>query len=432
MKKQKNSSLIRQISGHIQWPKFFRTVWTDVGLAIVMICTWCIAAEVQCGAFRLFQRRQFDLAQAEGLIRSLRRCTYSFRPADSDALFTVNIGQILSFLAFAVPILLALQLLRWGIEWSKNEQFLREVLRPINEAAMEAQRIAESSINEQQIHDMERAIDNITDSEDSVHIGDEDLRGVETSINKLLRRLKDSYEEQTRFVDDASHELRTPIAVIHGYSSILDRWGKDDPATLEESIKAILEETEHMQTLVDQLLFLARGDGGRQQLNMQPTDPAALLREVIEESRMIDDAHEYVFRDKPSATVLADPAMLKQAVRILTDNASKYTPQGGSITLWTESLANGQVGLNVQDQGVGLTQEEASRMFERFFRGDAVRGSTRGSGLGLSIAQWIIEHHSGHIEVLGYPDIGTRVTICLPAAKSESLPAFSLPKRENL
>lgn len=91
-----------------------------------------------------------------------------------------------------------------------------------------------------------------------------------------------------RFVNDASHELRTPIAVIQGYVNMLDRWGKDDPAVLAESIASLKTESEHMQELVEQLLFLARGDAGRTALHRVDTNLAALVGEVCEESRMID------------------------------------------------------------------------------------------------------------------------------------------------
>ncbi len=102
-----------------------------------------------------------------------------------------------------------------------------------------------------------------------IQMHDKDLAGIENALNDLLERMRASYKQQVQFVSDASHELRTPIAVIQGYVNMLDRWGKDDQAILTESIEAIKNESEHMQKLVEQLLFLARGDSNRQTLDMK-------------------------------------------------------------------------------------------------------------------------------------------------------------------
>ena len=129
---------------------------------------------------------------------------------------------------------------------------------------------------------------------------------------------------------------------------------------------------------------------------------------------MIDHRHQYTLVKKWSGDIQADVAMLKQAIRILIDNAVKYTPEGGRITLRLEQCGNGRIGIGVQDEGIGLEAEEAAHMFERFFRGDAVRGTTQGSGLGLSIAKWIADRHHAVIEVVSFKGVGTRITIQLP------------------
>ena len=419
MKNQRTVSFVQRINGRIQWKRFRHFVLSDLGLGAAVIAAWSLAVESQYGPLHLLQPRWLHFSRGESFFALLRSCSYTFSPKASEAVFSVAVGDVLFFLLIAIPCLWLVQMLRWSTDWSRNASFLRRTLRPLSDMAKEAQRIAAGGINEQQLHSMEQAIDSITDSESSVHIEDAELAGVETALKNLLRRLRESYAQQIRFVDDASHELRTPIAVIQGYSSMLERWGKDDPETLEESVRAIAEESQHMQTLVDQLLFLARGDGGRHQLALAPTDTAELMREIAEECRMIDGEHEYVLREGCSAVVSADRAMLKQAIRILSDNAAKYTSAGGRITFSVEEQGSGFVGLSVSDQGVGLSPEEAEHIFERFYRGSAVRGSTRGSGLGLSIAAWIAEQHRGSIEAVGYSDIGTRVTIRLPAAPAE-------------
>jgi signal transduction histidine kinase len=230
----------------------------------------------------------------------------------------------------------------------------------------------------------------------------------------MLKRLEESKRKQIRFVDDASHELRTPIAVIQGYVNMLDRWGKDDPKVMEESITAIKDETVHMKTLIDQLLFLARGDMERHVIHKMPLDANELLEEVAEESRMIDASHEYLFEtDGTSHPIHADPAMIKQVLRILTDNAAKYTPSGGTVKFRAYEK-NARVCMEVSDTGIGISTDELPRIFDRFYRGQNLRGeSSGGSGLGLSIAKWIVDEHSGEISAISSEGIGTRMTVSL-------------------
>ena len=126
---------------------------------------------------------------------------------------------------------------------------------------------------------------------------------------------------------------------------MLERWGMDDRATLEEAVHAISEESAHMKELVDQLLFLARGDGGRQQFHPEPIQAEELMKEICEESEMIDHRHQYMLVQKWDGYIQADVAMIKQAIRILVDNAAKYTPEGGKITLRLELCEDGRAGL---------------------------------------------------------------------------------------
>ena len=244
--------------------------------------------------------------------------------------------------------------------------------------------------------------------------GDSDLQGIEAAMNNLLLRMRDSQRQQARFVNDASHELRTPIAVIQGYANMLSRWGKDDEKVLDESITAIQNESDHMKHLVDQLLFLARGDSGKTQLSLEMVFPNDLMNEIYEESLMIDENHLYRFRPGDSVRqVQADPALLKQAVRILVDNSAKYTPEEAEILLRTGQTDDGKPYLEVQDSGIGMSPKDVSHMFERFYRSDEAR-SYQGTGLGLSIARWIIDRHNGRFEILSRTELGTRIRIILP------------------
>jgi signal transduction histidine kinase len=244
-----------------------------------------------------------------------------------------------------------------------------------------------------------------------------ELRGLAIAINGMLDRLDEAYSSQARFVSDASHELRTPIAVIQGYANLLDRWGKEDPEALQESIAAIKTEAEGMKELVEQLLFLARSDNDTIAMEVEPIDASALTNEVLQSSQVIDKAHTFTADIEPGCFIEGDDGLIKQALRIFMDNAVKYTPAGEGIRLAVKRDGD-WVTLSVADNGIGIPEEDLPHVVERFFRSDESRArATGGTGLGLSIASWIIRRHNGHLEILSRRDIGTKMTIRLPAAE---------------
>ena len=295
----------------------------------------------------------------------------------------------------------------------RQSRKVRSILEPLNELALKADELSRIEFGEDKYHVLEDAIANLdTDESSKLALGDSDLLGIEAAINNLLTRIREANRQQARFVNDASHELRTPIAVIGGYADMLARWGKDDEKVLNESISAIQTETERMKHLVEQLLFLARGDSGKTQLQKESVSLTGLMNEAYEESVMIDEKHVYRFqKPEEDVSVSADPGLLKQAVRILIDNAAKYTKEGDEISL-SCGTAEGHPYLQVQDCGIGMAEADAQHMFERFYRADKAR-SFEGTGLGLSIAKWIVDKHRGHFEVLSRQDIGTRIRIVL-------------------
>ena len=291
---------------------------------------------------------------------------------------------------------------------------VRAKLRPLQEFADAALKLSEmDGETEQRYQKLETAIDMLSPAEDDQKLatGDAELAGLETAVNKLMSRMRDSYRQQARFVSDASHELRTPIAVIKGYADLLDRWGKTDEKILDESIQAIKSESENMQHLVEQLLFLARGDSGRTTLNITDFDLTEMMKEVCEESAMIDRTHTYLFEGEGPVPARGDVSLIKQAARILIENASKYTPEGGEIKL-RSLVSDGHPAFSVQDSGIGISESDIPHIFDRFYRADDSRSKqTGGSGLGLAIAKWIVERHGGRFEVISRKDIGTRITV---------------------
>ncbi len=292
---------------------------------------------------------------------------------------------------------------------------IRRKLKPLDDVARRAEELSRIAFDESKYANLESAIENLNPNaqEAVVFTGNKDLEGVEIAINNLLSRMRESYRQQSRFVSDASHELRTPIAVIQGYANMLDRWGKSDEKVLDESIEAIRHESEHMKTLVEQLLFLARGDAGRNQLDMKKISLKNIIHEVYEESKMIDEKHYYeLSEDVGDVIMTGDEAMIKQSVRILVDNAAKYTETGETIKLKSGINDEMKPYFSIQDYGIGMNENEVSHVFERFYRSDEARNrQTGGTGLGLSIAKWIIDKHNGYFEVLSRPEIGTRFTV---------------------
>ena len=322
---------------------------------------------------------------------------------------TVNEARVLLIIGIAI---LVLQFFSVLVMSANMKNSINDRLRPIREMARKAEQLTNIDYNEQYFKRLENAIDNVNAAslDTKISTNNKELQGIETALNHLLERMRDTYRQQSRFVSDASHELRTPIAVIRGYADMLDRWGKEDESILDESIDAIKNESEHMQKLVEQLLFLARGDSGRNTLQIEEIKLDELMNEVYEESKMIDTEHVYEYVGE-SVQLCGDVSMIKQCARILIDNAAKYTQKGDTITIRTGKKEDG-VYFSVQDNGMGMNEADVSHIFERFYRSDEARGhKSGGTGLGLSIAKWIVDRHNGYFNVLTRPDIGTRITV---------------------
>ena len=341
---------------------------------------------------------------------------------DKGASFTHVTVDINPFLALFRICLLALLLLElWTVisETGKNRHMVHKLLNPITELTRAAQSISDVSkrLDPDKMAALAGKLEgiNATRLDTRIQIDDtqEELKSLARAINNMLDRINDSYRAQVRFVSDASHELRTPISVIQGYTNLLDRWGKNDKKTLQESIDAIKEEAANMKELIEQLLFLARGDNDTIMLQVETFDLSELVTEVAGETKMLDDTH--TLEIKPgTALVSADRALIKQALRILVDNAVKYTDPGGKIILASES-DDGYAKLSVTDTGIGISGEAVARIFDRFYRTDESRTrATGGAGLGLSIAKRIASKHEGHMEVPSRESIGTKITILLP------------------
>ncbi len=406
------TSIARKINLNHMGRLFLTYIATDVLVFALLSAIFVVGMDLQmAGNFSFHYTREFSYKI------DLWSAVYTVSDSAGQVLYQIPAGMWFYLFRMGALVLMVMQILDLIMMAFSGTAQVRRELRPLNQIAARAQELSEIAFDETKYHSLEDAISNlrVDAMENGIHMHDKDLQGIETALNGLLERIRASYKQQTQFVSDASHELRTPIAVIQGYVNMLDRWGKKDTAILEESIEAIKNEANHMQKLVEQLLFLARGDSNRQNLDMKNQELNSILREVYEESLMIDENHRYRFEESGTVEVYGDSDMLKQSARILIDNAAKYTKQGEEILIRVGAWKDGSPFYGIQDNGIGMSQEDVAHAFDRFYRADSVRNSkTGGTGLGLSIAKWIVDKHQGYYDIVSREGLGTRFSVVFP------------------
>jgi heavy metal sensor kinase len=247
--------------------------------------------------------------------------------------------------------------------------------------------------------------------------GDE-LQRLSDTLNEMLDRIESAFLRITEFTADASHELRTPISLIRTEAELALRRSRGE-AEYKESLRHILLEAERTTVLIEQLLSLARTDSGRETIQLQPVDLNQTLRSVVDGWQQVATIRNLQFSASLDVTdcfvfVLGDETLLRRLADILLDNAFKYTSPPGSVHLSLEPKGESAV-ITVQDSGVGIAEEEQSKIFERFYRVDKARSRAQGgAGLGLAIAQWIVTQHRGSIGVESRSGDGATFRVELP------------------
>ena len=244
---------------------------------------------------------------------------------------------------------------------------------------------------------------------------------VSEHFNELLDKISFYIEQQKHFVEDVSHELRTPVAIVEGHLKLLNRWGKDDPEVLEESLQASLVELQRMKTLVQEMLDLSRAPQVKEQYKDATTNVTEVAKQVVHNFRVLYPEFTFTFDDdlKRDLWIPIYLNHLEQVVIILMDNAVKYSLDRKEIIL---SLSKGEehVEIAVQDFGMGMTEEDRKKVFSRFYRVDKARSRERGgNGLGLSIAKELIESYDGEISVTTLLNHGSIFKITLPLMKKD-------------
>jgi len=271
-------------------------------------------------------------------------------------------------------------------------------------------------------------VDNLRQAADSIDAGrlderlptsgNSEISELARSLNSLIERLQRRSDAQARFVADASHELATPVAGIRGYTSILRAWGADDPKVRDEAVDAIDRESRRMARLTADLLNLLHADQGLV-LRSERFDLNALVRERLAAgaSRWLDKDIEFEGPIDDSLLMVGDPDRIEDIVSILLDNAAKYTPPYGRVSVQTRRKRD-NVMIEVADSGQGIPAEDLPRIFDRFFRSEASRAAGEGGfGLGLAILRSIVESMGGDIHVSSTVGEGTTFTVRLPKGR---------------
>ncbi len=226
--------------------------------------------------------------------------------------------------------------------------------------------------------------------------------------------LREAYEKQRQFAADASHELRTPLAVVMASADLLENDPSITSPFLKQVIADVRDEVKKMTRLVSDLLLVARSDNKALKLKLQKFDAAELLSQTARLMQPLADKKHIALdiRNCDAHVIQADEQKIKQLMLILVDNAVKYTPDGGEVHVGFEKAPQGRVRFFVQDTGIGIAKEDQRRIFDRFYRVDKARSREMGgNGLGLSIAQEIVNLHQGSIEVTSTLGKGTRFIV---------------------
>ena len=250
----------------------------------------------------------------------------------------------------------------------------------------------------------------------------DELGHLAKSFNELLNRLDASFEQQHRFMADASHELRTPVAILRGEAEVsLSREARSQEE-YRESLAIVRAEARRLSQIVEDLFTLARADAGQHPLVKREFYLDELVAEVVRSARALALEKEIALTCEPGeeCLFLGDEGLLRRLVMNLVGNAIKYTPRGGKVTVAC-GVADGRYAMTVSDTGTGIPGELQARIFDRFFRVDMARshedGDKGGAGLGLSIARWIAEAHQGSLELTQSDANGSVFSASLPISR---------------
>lgn len=220
---------------------------------------------------------------------------------------------------------------------------------------------------------------------------DDEIDRLSKTFNDLFQRLKIDFDRERQFSNDVSHELNTPLTVISGQTNLLLRWGKNDPQQLEKSLTAIRNESKSMQSIISNLLQMARIESGRVKPEIKEVSVSNLFERFEQETAMISSETVLIYNN-PQLIIKTDEEMLHQIITVLISNSIKFCGKKCVIELWCGTEADGKAVIELEDNGPGFSEKDLPHIFERFYRGDESRHrEAGGSGLGLAIAKTLAE-----------------------------------------
>ena len=292
----------------------------------------------------------------------------------------------------------------------------RKVLKPIHELTALTRRIAFSPKNQpiKERLPVSSANDELTELAKNFNMMLDRIQDDFSTIHNEFADIQNDLSKQKKFVSDVSHELKTPLTVIEWYIDILDKHGQnaEKQELREESIVAIRDETQNIKSLLENLRFLARSEQNTLKFDKEVVNLTDVIEKVFSRMQALDKNHVLTLAQNDSAQIFADKLTIVQMLRIFLDNAKKYTPKGGSITL-SSRVENGFAFVQIKDSGIGMAPENLDKIFERGVRLEN-GGSANGFGIGLSIAKMIADNHDIKIDVDSKLGAGTIFTLKIP------------------
>ena len=240
----------------------------------------------------------------------------------------------------------------------------------------------------------------------------DEIDKVNIVFNSMMDELEEAFHEQSRFVSDASHELKTPLTALHGHLSMLKRWGKNDKERLEKSLDICLKEVERLKKLVNDMLLLSKAEKSVVDLNkVDKIDPVILVDEVIEQYRFLNPNVTYIVNIDENIRIKVEPNDFKQLLIIFVDNSIKYNNKENveiSISIRKEASA---IKLEVKDNGIGIPKNEIDNVMKRFYKVDKSRVNNNSFGIGLSIANRIVSNYNSKIYIESELDKYTKISV---------------------
>jgi heavy metal sensor kinase len=318
--------------------------------------------------------------------------SYIVEAGESENDVFVALDGLLLTLALGFPVFI-------GLTSIGAYMLLGRALRPVDQIVRSAERIT---------------LQNLSQRLPIPGTGDE-VERLSLALNRMIQRLDEAFQLATRFTADASHELRTPLTIMRGELEALLKEAQlnEDQAA---QLGSVLEEAERLTQIVEGLLLMSRLEVGESQMSKEPVDFAGLVATTAEQMAPLAEDKSVTLTCKTSGDVMveANEVRLKQVVVNLLDNAIKYTPEGGKISVRVQAESALAV-LEVIDNGIGISPEALPHVFERFYRSEQIQArKARGTGLGLSMVLTIVEAHAGHVRVKSRENEGALFRVELP------------------